>query len=76
MAIDKRMEQEHLAQADRHIVRAEEMVREQRSLIERMADHGHDTQMAQDLLRTMQVTLERMYEHRDMIEATIAGDRN
>jgi len=76
MAIDKEMEQEHLAQADRHIARAEEMIREQRSLIERMAEHGHDTQMAQDLLHTMQTTLDRMYEHRDMIEATIASERN
>jgi hypothetical protein len=71
-----RIEHEHLAQADRHIVRAEELVRDQRTLIERMAGHGHDTKMAEDLLHTMQETLERMYEHRDMIEARISRKRN
>jgi len=66
-------EQDHLAQAIRHIARAEEMVTEQRGLIERMAEHGHDTGLAEDLLHTMQSTLHRMYEHRAMIEAPIAA---
>src|SRR5215471_15397873 len=33
-------EHDHLVQAIRHIARAEEMVAEQRSLIDRMAEHG------------------------------------
>ena len=66
-------EHDHLVQATRHIARAEDMVLEQRSLIERMADAGHDTKLADSLLETMQTTLERMYEHRAMIEAAIAA---
>jgi len=66
------LEHEHLAQAIRHIARAEEMVSEQRQLIERMARDGHDTRMAETLLRTMLTTLEQMREHRRMIDAAIA----
>jgi hypothetical protein len=75
MIVDKEIEQEHLAQARRHIARAEEMIREQRDLIERMSKHGHNIELATTLLQTMQATLEQMYEHRDMIEAAIAGQR-
>jgi hypothetical protein len=66
-------ERDHLAQALRHIARAEEMVTEQRDLIARMAEHGHDTRLAEQLLQTMQSTLHRMYEHRALIEAAIAS---
>jgi len=68
-------EHDHLAQAARHIARAEEMVTEQRSLIERMSEHGHNTELAENLLHTMQNTLDRMYEHRALIEAAIAAGR-
>jgi uncharacterized protein (DUF1697 family) len=66
-------ERDHLAQALRHIARAEEVVIEQRDLIVRMAEHGHDTKLAEQLLQTMQSTLHRMYEHRALIEAAIAS---
>jgi hypothetical protein len=51
------------------------MVCEQRDLIERLAEHGHDTKLAENLLRTMQHTLDRIYEHRALIEAAIAAGR-
>ena len=59
-------EHDHLAQAIRHIARAEEMVTEQRELIQRLAEHGHDTKLAENLLHTMQRTLHQMYEHREL----------
>jgi hypothetical protein len=68
-------ERDHLAQAIRHIARAEEMVTQQRDLITRMAEHGHDTRLAEQLLHTMQRTLHRMYEHREMIETALAAGR-
>jgi len=68
-------EHDHLAQAIRHIARAEEMVTEQRDLIARMAEDGHDTKLAEELLHTMQTTLARMYEHRAMIQAAITAGR-
>jgi hypothetical protein len=68
-------EHDHLAQAIRHIARAEEMLMEQRGLIDRMAHHGQDTQLAETLLLTMQNSLEQMHEHRAMIERAIAAGR-
>jgi hypothetical protein len=68
-------EHDHLAQAMRHIARAEEMVVEQRGLIDRMAQHGHDTTLAVAVLNTMQNSLDRMHEHRVMIERAIAAGR-
>jgi len=68
-------EHDHLAQAMRHIARAEEMVMEQRGLIDRMAQHGHDTELAETVLLTMQNSLERMHEHRAVIERAIAAGR-
>lgn len=68
-------EHDHLEQAIRHIARAEEMVTEQRELIQRMAEHGHDTKLAETLLVTMQRTLHQMCEHRELIEASIAAGR-
>jgi len=66
-------EHDHLAQAIRHIARAEEMVMEQRGLIDRMVQHGHDTKLAEAVLVTMQRSLDRMHEHREMIERAIAA---
>ena len=68
-------EHDHLAQAIRHIARAEEMIMEQRGLIDRMADHGQHTKLAETLLLTMQSSLDRMHEHRAMIERAIAAGR-
>jgi hypothetical protein len=68
-------EHDHLVQANRHIARAHDMVGEQHALIERMAEHGHDTKLAEEVLQTMQITLDRMYEHRDLIEKAIAAER-
>jgi len=61
-------EQEHLAQAMSHIAQGEVRVREQRALIERLADRGQDTTLARILLDTLQTSLNRMNEHRAMIE--------
>jgi hypothetical protein len=44
-------------------------------LIDRMAHHGHDTKLAKAMLLTMQSTLDRMREHRGMIERAIAAGR-
>jgi hypothetical protein len=68
-------EHDHLAQAIRHIARAEEMVMEQRGLIDRMAEHGHDTKLAKTVLLTMQNSLVQMHQHREMIERAIAAGR-
>jgi hypothetical protein len=68
-------EHDHLAQAIRHIARAEEMVAEQRGRIDRMGEHGQDTKLAKAMLVTMQSSLDRMHQHREMIERAIAAGR-
>jgi hypothetical protein len=68
-------EHDHLAQAIRHIARAEEMLMQQRDLIDRMAHHRQDTKLAENLLLTMQNSLEQMHEHRAMIERAVAAGR-
>ncbi|HKF11077.1 MAG TPA: hypothetical protein VKB89_20510 [Xanthobacteraceae bacterium] len=45
---------------------------EQRALIERLAERGQDTKLAEVLLHTMRISLDRMHEHRVMIERAIA----
>jgi hypothetical protein len=46
-----------------------------RGLIDRMAEHGHDAKLAKAMLQAMQTTLDRMCEHREMIERAIAAGR-
>jgi len=69
------LERDHLAQALRHIEHAEQRVVQQRALIERLSEHGLDTQMAEVLLATMLSSLEQMHDHRKSIEAAIAEGR-
>jgi hypothetical protein len=68
-------EHNHLAQAISHIAQGEQRVREQRALVARLADHGHDTTLAELLLDTMQTSLNRMNDHRQLIEQAIATGR-
>ena len=68
-------EHNHLVQAIRHIARTEEMVVQQRGRIDRMAEHGYDTKLAEAVLLTMRNSLDRMHEHREMIERAIAAGR-
>jgi len=53
----------------------EQRVREQRALVARLAERGQDTTLAELLLDTMQTSLNRMGEHRQLIERAIAAGR-
>jgi hypothetical protein len=68
-------ERNHLAQAIWHIAQGEARVRGQRAMVERLAERGQDTRLAEILLGTMQVSLNQMNEHREMIERAIAEER-
>ncbi len=68
-------ERDHLAQAMRHIAQAEDRVRDQRAVVERLATRGQDTLMAEILLQTMQTSLDRMNEHHATIERAISAGR-
>jgi hypothetical protein len=68
-------EHDHLALALRHILRGEEMIREQRDLVDRLAQRGYDTELAQSILDTMQTSLRHMHERRHMMERASAAGR-
>jgi len=68
-------EHNHLAQALWHITCAEARVREQRDLIDRRTERGQDTTVAKTLLNTMQTSLDRMNDHRELIERAITKGR-
>jgi hypothetical protein len=68
-------EHDHLAQALQHLAEGEQRVREQRALVDRLAERGQDTTLAEILLDTMQASLDRMNKHRTMIERAIAAEQ-
>jgi hypothetical protein len=69
------LERDHLARAFRHIELAERRIFEQRVLIDRMTKRGLDITLAESLLETMLSSLERMHEHRELIESAISAGR-
>jgi hypothetical protein len=59
--------QEHLAQANRHIVEAKRHIAHQRKFIEELAHDGEETELAEDLLETLEETLAAFERHRQVI---------
>jgi hypothetical protein len=68
-------EQEHLAQANRHISIAERLISEQQSRLEELKEDGFETVEAEKLLVNLKSTLEQMYVHRQLILDEIARGR-
>ena len=62
-----------LALAQKHVDEAEGRIADQERLIFRLADGGHDTAVAKNLLRLMREILDGMLDHRDRIVADIAS---
>ncbi len=60
-------EQGHLKLADEHIRQAKERIAGQEALIQDLAARGHDTRMAESLLRTFVEALSAMRDHRGLI---------
>jgi hypothetical protein len=63
---------EHLALANRHVVKADERVADQRQRIERLRRAGHDTGVAENLLRLLLQTRELMLAHQKLLEREMA----
>lgn len=74
MPADTRTLQEKLAEADRHINHAEDLIARQRNIVADLQRDGHDLEKAQALLSTMIEALEQMYRHRSVIEAELARE--
>jgi hypothetical protein len=60
-------EERHLAEADRHIARAQELIRLQQQRIEQMQAQGMPTDEREELLSTMLESFALMKRHRDLI---------
>lgn len=52
VVLDSQMLVDHLAQAERHLVQAQEHVRLQHDVIAKLQRNGHDTRQANTLLNT------------------------
>jgi FixJ family two-component response regulator len=60
-------EREHLVQADRHIAECKQYIARQREIIQRMAQDGHSTELAESLLDALEVSLRAFERHRQLI---------
>jgi hypothetical protein len=65
-----------LIKADKDISDAHERIRRQEEIVRELEMDGHDTQMARDLLVTLQTTLSAMLEHRELIILRIKSLEN
>jgi len=54
--MQKSMKLDHLALAERHVVEGEQRLNEQRELIDRLKQGGHDVAEAELILRTFEKT--------------------
>jgi hypothetical protein len=60
--------EETLAHSRRHVMRANQLVREQRARIDELRGDGHDTSEAEKLLATLEATLDSMQHHLEIEE--------
>ncbi len=65
------IELQHLSLADKHLAKAERVVREQGAIIRGLRDDGHDTKLAEDTMRVFEANLQVMREHRELIVRAI-----
>ena len=61
-----------LVTADRDIAEGEARVRHQLELVDRLREQGHTVSEAEDLLSTLEQTLQAWRDHREEILRTIA----
>ena len=64
-------ERKHLAEANRHIAAAKRQIERQNKVIERLAQAGHETNIANALLQAMERGLDAFEQHRELIVKTI-----
>jgi len=60
-------EREHLAQADRHIAGAKQLIEQQKRGIEKLVHDGHDTRAATSVLDLMERGLDALAHHREIV---------
>jgi hypothetical protein len=68
-------DRQHLQLAKRHLVDGGRRIDRQRLLIARLRARGQPTELAEQLLVSLQDTLAQMQVHRDYLKAWVDGDR-
>jgi hypothetical protein len=69
--MNREIELRHLSAADAHVAKAERVISEQMMKVEKLRVDGHDTALAEKILRTFEANLQTLREHRDLIIRTI-----
>jgi hypothetical protein len=59
--------QDYLAQAERHIAMAEDRIARQKSIIDKLAQAGQDTDCAVSMLHALETCLHAFEQHRETI---------
>jgi len=64
-------ERKHLAEANRHIAAAKRQIERQKKVIEKLAQAGHEPDIAKSLLHAMGRSLDAFEQHRELIVETM-----
>lgn len=72
--MDRKLEQQHLQEAERHVAEGREHINKQRQIIAELERDGHDTSTARELLETLEQSQRMHEEHRAHIKAELAGN--
>ncbi|MBM0206165.1 hypothetical protein JNW90_26490 [Micromonospora sp. STR1s_5] len=73
MKLDRQLEVEHLAQADRHVAEGQVRVDQQQARLAALGESGFDTALAERLLETLERTLIEWRAHREEILRRLAN---
>jgi hypothetical protein len=69
--MDRKLEQRHLQEAERHVAQGLEHIDKERRIIAELDRDGHDTSTARELLKTLEQSQRMHEEHRDHIKAEL-----
>jgi hypothetical protein len=71
--MDRSLLAQHLAQTERHVREGRRHVSDQRDVVARLADQGHDARFARELLAQFESLLAIHIAERDRLKAELAG---
>jgi hypothetical protein len=72
--MDRVMLEQHLAQAERHVIEGESHVKRQRELVAGLKRDGHDASQAIDLLRQFEQLQEMHVADRDRLRKELSNN--
>ena len=73
--MDRALLERNLAVAEKHVLRGEEHVRQQRELVAQLERDGHDALLSREILKTFEQSLRMHVENRDRLIAQLSHRR-